>query len=82
MRGDQGGTRRDSGPRQRSAVGHEAWLLSGAWSLVLSRLAIQGHSRSIQGFGPLSLHELAVYPVGFKSGGARSNFYWTHVSEG
>ena len=35
MRGDQGGNRGRSGPRQRSAAGHEAWLLSGAWNLGL-----------------------------------------------
>ena len=35
MRGDQGGNRGRSGPRQRSAAGYEAWLLSGAWNLGL-----------------------------------------------
>ena len=35
MRGDQGGKRGGSGPRQRSAAGHETWLLLRAWNLDL-----------------------------------------------
>ena len=38
------------GPRQRSAAGHETWLLLGLGTWILSRLTIQGYGRSIQGF--------------------------------
>ena len=63
MRGDPGAKGGGSGPRQRSAAGHEAWLLSRAWSLGLSQLSIQGYGRSIHGFGPLSLGA-RIFPVG------------------
>ena len=50
MRGDQGGKRGGSGPRQRSAAGHETWLLLELGTWILGQLAIQGYGHSIQGF--------------------------------
>ena len=47
MRGDQGGKRGGSGPRQRSAAGRETWLLLGLGTWILSRLTIQGYGCSI-----------------------------------
>ena len=66
MRGDQGGNRGRSGPRQRSAAGHEAWLLSGAWNL--------GLESACNPFGPLSLPILPypgvrICPVGLNQVG-------------
>ena len=82
-----------SEPRQRSAAGHEAWLLSGAWSLGLeSACHIQGYGCSIQGFGPLSLPYPGVRicpvglnqacPVGLNQAGRVQDFYWKNDPEG
>ena len=73
MRGDPGAKGGGSGPRQRSAAGYEAWLLSGALSLGLSQLSIQGYGRSIHGFGPLSLGA-RIFPVGSNQVGRVQNF--------
>ena len=73
MRGDPGAKGGGSGPRQRSAAGHEAWLLSGALSLGLSQLSIQGYGRSIHGFGPLSLGA-RIFPVGSNQVGRVQTF--------
>ena len=72
MHRDSPAKRGASGPRQRSAAGHEAWLLSGAWSLGLeSACHIQGYGCSIQGFGPLSLPYpgVRICPVGLNQAG-------------
>ena len=70
MRGDQGGKRGGSGPRQRSAAGHETWLLLGLGTWILSRLTIQGSAVQSRGFVPLSLPYpgVRICPVGLKRG--------------
>ena len=84
MRGDQGGKRGGSGPRQRSAAGHETWLLLGLGTWILSRLTIQGYGRSIQGFVPLSLPypRVSIRPVGLNQVGRVQDFYWKNDPEG
>ena len=86
MHRDSPAKRGASEPRQRSAAGHEAWLLSGAWSLGLESAAchIQGYGCSIQGFGPLSLPYpgVRICPVGLNQAGRVQDFYWKNDPEG
>ena len=84
MHRDSPAKRGASGPRQRSAAGHKAWLLSGAWSLGLeSACHIQGYGCSIQGFGPLSLPYpgVSIRPVGLNKVGRVQDFYWKNDPE-
>ena len=84
MRGDQGGKRGGSGPRQRSAAGHETWLLLGLGTWILSRLTIQGYGRSIQGFCSfeLAISRVKIRPVGLNKVGRVQDFYWKNDPEG
>ena len=84
MRGDQGGKRGGSGPRQRSAAGHETWLLLGLGTWILSRLTIQGTAVQSRGFVPLSLPYpgVRIRPVGLNQVGRVQDFYWKNDPEG
>ena len=84
MRGDQGGKRGGSGPRQRSAAGHETWLLLGLGTWILSRLTIQGTAVQSRGFVPLSLPYpgVRIRPVGLNQVGRVQDVYWKNDPEG
>ena len=79
VRGDQGGKRGGSGPRQRSAAGHETWLLLGLGTWILSRLNHPGLGPFNPGvFVPLSLPYpgVRIRPVGLNQVGPEfQDFY-------